>query len=212
MKTFITTVSVAVIVVLAGSCMPRPPKIAALPAAPKTFALRLHVFGAEAIDARSLFESVRRSNDQLEYVPYGGDGELLMGIDAIPGRCVEPTAYCEYRVGIRVKNGKGQVVYSQAHKISQTAASCSNLCRITLQKAASFAVEQAAISILKGANSDMSGSAASDEPAICKVGKGARLPSEDAEIRMAQVDALKRQGVLDESEFDCLRKALLDRL
>ncbi len=50
------------------------------------------------------------------------------------------------------------------------------------------------------------------EPAICTVAHGPHLPAEEAEKRAAQVEALKRLGVLDQDEYDCLRKAYLDRL
>ncbi len=49
-------------------------------------------------------------------------------------------------------------------------------------------------------------------PPICTVASGPRLPSEEAEKRAAQVEVLKRINVLDQDEYDCLRKAYLDRL
>ncbi len=53
---------------------------------------------------------------------------------------------------------------------------------------------------------------AGKEPILCAVGSGPRLPSDEAEKRVGQVEALKRMGVLDQQEFDCLRKAFLARL
>jgi hypothetical protein len=50
------------------------------------------------------------------------------------------------------------------------------------------------------------------EPPICVVGHGPKLAAEEAEKRAAQVEALKRLNVLDQEEYDCLRKAYLDRL
>jgi hypothetical protein len=50
------------------------------------------------------------------------------------------------------------------------------------------------------------------EPAICAVGHGNHLPSDEAERRAAQVEVLKRLDVLSQEEYDCLRKAYLDRL
>jgi hypothetical protein len=47
---------------------------------------------------------------------------------------------------------------------------------------------------------------------ICSVGEGPRLPAKEAEKRVAQVDALKRLGILTEAEFDCLSAAYLARL
>jgi hypothetical protein len=49
-------------------------------------------------------------------------------------------------------------------------------------------------------------------PPICTVATGPRLASEDAEKRAAQVEVLKRINVIDQDEYDCLRKAYLDRL
>jgi hypothetical protein len=49
-------------------------------------------------------------------------------------------------------------------------------------------------------------------PPMCTVGPGAHLPAQEAETRAAQVEALKRLNVLDQAEYDCLRKAYLDRL
>jgi hypothetical protein len=50
------------------------------------------------------------------------------------------------------------------------------------------------------------------EPAICVAAQGPHLPSEEAERRTAQVEVLKRIGILDHEEYDCLRKAYLSRL
>jgi len=50
------------------------------------------------------------------------------------------------------------------------------------------------------------------DPPICAVGHGAHLPSDEAEKRAAQVEVLKRINVLDQDEYDCLRKAYLERL
>jgi hypothetical protein len=50
------------------------------------------------------------------------------------------------------------------------------------------------------------------EPSICAAGHGPRLPSQEAEARAAQIEVLKRMGTLDEDEYDCLRKAYLERL
>lgn len=54
--------------------------------------------------------------------------------------------------------------------------------------------------------------AAKAEPTICAVGHGAHLPSDEAEKRAAQVEVLKRVGQIDQEEYDCLRKAYLERL
>ena len=49
-------------------------------------------------------------------------------------------------------------------------------------------------------------------PTMCVVGSGPHLPAEEAEKRAAQVEVLKRLSVLDQDEYDCLRKAYLARL
>lgn len=54
--------------------------------------------------------------------------------------------------------------------------------------------------------------ASKTEPAICSVGHGLHLESEEAERRAAQVEVLKRLSIIDQDEYDCLRKAYLDRL
>jgi hypothetical protein len=53
---------------------------------------------------------------------------------------------------------------------------------------------------------------AKPEPAICAIGHGLHLPSDEAERRAAQVEVLKRLNIIDQDEYDCLRKAYLDRL
>jgi hypothetical protein len=50
------------------------------------------------------------------------------------------------------------------------------------------------------------------EPSICAVAHGPHLATDEAEKRAAQVEVLKRISVLDQDEYDCLRKAYLDRL
>ncbi len=50
------------------------------------------------------------------------------------------------------------------------------------------------------------------DPKICSVGTGPKRPPEEAEKRVAQIDALKRLAVITEAEFDCLKTAYLARL
>lgn len=54
--------------------------------------------------------------------------------------------------------------------------------------------------------------AARADGSLCAVAKGPSLQAEEAERRAAQVEVLKRIGVLDEADYDCLRKAYLARL
>ena len=50
------------------------------------------------------------------------------------------------------------------------------------------------------------------EPPICTIAHGPQLKADEAERRAAQVEALHRMTVLAQDEYDCLRKAYLDRL
>ena len=47
---------------------------------------------------------------------------------------------------------------------------------------------------------------------ICGVARGNQLPADEVERRTGQVEVLKRLGILDSVEYDCLRKAYLERL
>jgi len=78
--------------------------------------------------------------------------------------------------------------------------------------AADAGVKETKLSTKKPATPPPAPVAAKPDPIICSVGAGPRLPSEEAEKRVGQVEALKRMGVLDQEEFDCLRKAFLARL
>jgi hypothetical protein len=202
------------------SCLAPAPKI---PHFPPRVALRIDVFGADAGSARSMFESVHRSNQGLSYVSSGGDGEILLGLDRDRARCVEPTAYCEYRVVLRIRNSAGAIVHSEQSSIGASAESCSRICDRALQRAATVAVSKAA-DLLKGESAGAveppvkepaptrSSRGKRKEPLVCAIASGTRLPSEEVEKRVAQADALRRQGILDQDEFDCLRKAFLSRL
>lgn len=53
---------------------------------------------------------------------------------------------------------------------------------------------------------------ATKDPAICSIARGPQLKADEAERRAAQVEALHRMTVLSQEEYDCLRKAYLDRL
>ncbi|MCC6748582.1 MAG: hypothetical protein IT371_13045 [Deltaproteobacteria bacterium] len=214
--------------VLCGCLLEPAPKIAALP--PAGLALRVDVFGAQAEDGRGMFDSVRQTNPRLRFVKEGGDGEILMGLDRDNAACVPPTAYCEYRVALRVRDATKKVVHFELTTVGASAESCAMICERALQKAAGLAVEKAA-KALKGeklappaaeeasASDDARGRAARRparaprrETGLCGIAVGGRLPSEDAEKRIAQVDALKRQGLLEPEELTCLRKTFLSRL
>jgi hypothetical protein len=53
--------------------------------------------------------------------------------------------------------------------------------------------------------------AAKDSP-LCSIARGPQLKADEAERRAAQVEVLHRIDVLSQDEYDCLRKAYLDRL
>jgi hypothetical protein len=231
------------------ACIESPPKIPAIPAS--GLALRVHVFGASATDARRTFQAVREKNPSFSVVNEGGDGEVLLGLDNDSPKCVPPTGLCSFRVSYRIKDKKGDVVAAQTTMIQASSDNCSNLCAKALNKVAVTVLEAAAGALGSGgslADADggtdrgESASTAEDasvidaspsakaslskkkpagraaaepakpDPEICGVGAGSRLPTEEAERRAAQVEALKRQNILDQAEYDCLRKAYLNRL
>lgn len=244
--------------IAAWACVEPPPKIAAIPAG--GLSIRLHVFGATAMDAKQTFDAAKQNNKNLHIVQQGGDGEVLVGLDNDSPKCVEPTALCSFKVVYRVKNANGEVVALGATTASANADRCSDLCARALNQVTVKVLEVASAALKGGgaaiadasvdppdatATSDEAGlaDASSDAapepttkpkpggkkkpkekepppepkkaepvPLLCTVGPGNRLKSEDAERRAAQVDALKRLGILEQAEYDCLRKAYLERL
>jgi hypothetical protein len=219
------------------ACFTPPPKIPSVPAT--GLALRLYVFGASAVDAQRTFAAVKVNNPTFALVNAGGNGEVLVGLENDSPRCVPPTAMCSYRVSYRIKDSSGAIVAAETTTVEATSDRCSDLCAQALNDVAVKLVDVAA-SRLAGAvvakdadarledagappvrATDAAPSArakrstkseARPEPPICSAGHGARLPTEEAERRAAQVAVLKRLGVVDPDEYDCLRKAYLDRL
>jgi hypothetical protein len=249
---------------LAVACVAPPPRIPAIP--PAGLAVRLHVFGASAKDARGVFEAVKEMNPSFSVVPSAGDGEILVGLDQTTTTCVEPTAVCEFRVSYRIKDASGAVIHSATEDIVASANSCSRICDEALIATVTKVVGEAA-TYLKGnpppapptaiepvaaaeVDADAGTTAAADAgsdaappskiaaaskdkdkdkdkvveppppppapappaPVMCGVGAGNKLPADDAELRIGQVEALNRIGVLEEAEFDCLKTAYLTRL
>jgi hypothetical protein len=240
MKRPILTCAAALLLTLgAYACIEPPPKIAAVPAS--GFALRLHVFGASAVEAQRTFAAVKQNNPSFALVDEGGDGEVLVGLENDSPHCVAPTAMCSYRVSYRITDNDGVVLAAKTTTVDATSDSCSDLCAQALNHVAVKIVE-IAVSELHGEGAEAPADAPVDsgsiakarpdggllaaggakkgktdgtrnvEPAICSAGHGPRLPSEEAEMRAAQVEVLKRLGTLDQGEYDCLRKAYLDRL
>jgi hypothetical protein len=221
----------------AAACIEPPPVIPSIPAS--GLKLRVFAFGYFAENAVSTFDSVTQNNPSFAVVQQGGDGEVLIGLEQDTPSCVEPTALCSLRVSYRVKNPQGVVVKADSELVSANSDRCMNICERALTSAIGRIVDKAAVALKSGAaapaaeptpepsaEADAGGSkgkkgAAAPPPApkaskleagICSVGTGPRLPSEEAERRVGQVEALKRLGVIDNEEFECLRKAYLARL
>lgn len=238
-RTSFLLVPLAGIVIYA--CVEAPPKISAIP--PGGLALKVHVFGASAQDARRAFEAAKQNNQSFSVVNEGGDGDVVVGLENDSPKCVQPTALCSYRVVFRVRNYKGEVVSTSSTTVSATSDHCADLCTKALNNMVVKVVETAANSLKNGpAPADDSqgedGGADAEPPdaapipitrgkkpppkkvepppkptpTMCTVASGPRLASEEAEKRAGQVEVLKRINVIDQDEYDCLRKAYLDRL
>ncbi len=223
------------------ACVEPPPKIAAIP--PTGLALRVHVFGASAAEARRSIEAVKENNKTFSVVKEGGDGEVLLGLENDSPKCVAPTAICSYKIAVRIRDNESKVVHASTTTVTASSDRCSDLCAKALVDVAVKVVEIASAALKDDAVAEASVEDAAEpveagptetgpvakaggkktkpepkaepakpEPIMCAVGHGARLPTEDAERRAAQVEALKRLSVLDQDEYDCLRKAYLDRL
>jgi hypothetical protein len=218
----------------AHACIEPPPKIPSVPAS--GLALRLYVFGASAVDAQRTFAAVKQNNPSFKLVGAGGNGEVLVGLENDSPHCVAPTALCSYRVSYRIRDNSGAVLSAKTTTIEATSDRCSDLCAQALNNLAVTIVDLAASQLAGAPAAKESEPQAEDagappssstsrpkktlkgestsrpEPSICSAGHGPRLPSEEAERRAAQVEVLKRLGVVDQDEYDCLRKAYLERL
>lgn len=219
-----------------AACVEPPPKIAAIP--PSGMSLRVYAFGASAQEARNAFEAARQTNKSLRIVNDGGDGEVLVGLENDSPKCVAPTALCSFKVAYRIRDNEGKVVHMETTTVTASAERCADLCEKALNSMVVKVIEAAAAALKPGEGDPDAGDdpqvAATDpgdatadkppakkaatkpasggEPAICVVAHGPNLPPDEAEKRAAQVEALKRLEVLDQQEYDCLRKAYLDRL
>jgi len=222
------------------ACVEPPPKIAAIP--PTGLTLRVHVFGASASEARRAIGSVKENNQTFSLVKEGGDGEVVLGLENDSPKCVAPTAICSFKIAVRIKDREGKVVHTSSAVVNASSDRCADLCEKALVDVAVKVVELASASLRGGEvdaghaeDAEVEASAVSEggppekkhgkkpkpdpkpeaqkaEPTMCSVGHGQRLPTEEAEKRAAQVEALKRLSVLEQDEYDCLRKAYLDRL
>lgn len=224
---------------IASACVEPPPKIESIP--PSGLSLRVHVFGASAEEARRAFKAARQNNKNFSLVQEGGDGEVLVGLENDSPKCVAPTALCSYKVAFRIRDNAGKIVHSEVTAATANAERCADLCE-RARTALVVKVIEAAVVALKASGAEAAhepaegeereadagdataspakkaamapdaSAPAKGEPAICAVGRGPQLAAEEAERRAAQVEVLKRIAVLDQDEYDCLRKAYLDRL
>ncbi|MBS2011656.1 MAG: hypothetical protein JST00_01985 [Deltaproteobacteria bacterium] len=255
--------AVAVSIVVAAplatflACVEPPPKIASIPSG--GLALRVHVFGADAKEARGYFDAAKQNNRGFTVVQEGGDGDVVVGLENDSPKCVAPTALCSYKVSYRVRDRKGETLQTTTTTVSATSDKCADLCSKALVQITTKVIDAAASLLVSagsvshegglegeggaasttiaddaaaptasaepesspkpgakkkpGAKADPKGTDASRaEPVMCVVGHGGRLPTDEAERRTAQVEALKRINVLEQAEYDCLRKAYLNRL
>lgn len=236
------------------ACVDPPPKIASIP--PSGLALRVHVFGADAQEAKQYFVQAKANNKGFSVVSEGGDGEVVVGLEHDSPKCVQPTSLCSYRISFRVKNAAGAVKLLTTTQVAASSDRCTDLCSKALVNVATKVIDLAAGALASSAPApaeeagvDTEDGSAGDagppdaeptaptpptkpggkkkppakpeppkpeparpDPVMCAVGQGGRLPTDEAERRAAQVEALKRLNVLEQAEYDCLRKAYLNRL
>lgn len=194
-----------------AACVEPPPKIAAIPAG--GLSLRVYVFGASADDAKRTFAAAHRNNDGFHLVDDAGDADLVVGLENDSPACVAPTAFCSFRVAYRVRDKEGSVIDEGGSTMSATASSCTNVCAIALRNVATKLIETAAVALgAPAVEEETTANAKTKRSAFCALASGARLPSNEAEKRTLQVETLKRLNLLAPREYDCLRKAYLERL
>ena len=137
--------------------------------------------------------------------------------------CAPPTGLCSFKVSYRVKNNGGETIVSNTTTITSQSDHCANLCVAAINNVVVKVIEDAASAVsgaASGSGEDAGaakGGAKAKAPAkaasgLCSIASGPRLPAEEAEARAAQVEVLKRLNLLEQSEYDCLRKAYLGRL
>jgi len=214
----------ALTLALASGCLEPPPKITTLP--PGGLSVRVHIFGAAANEVNQAFLAVNKNNPTFHMVNDGGDGDVLLGLENDSPMCVPPTGLCSFKVSYRVRDKAGEQVLSNTTSINAQGDQCAELCARAVNNVVVKVIEDAATALTAGPPpADDAGASktapskgkpaagkAAAAPAICGIAVGPRLPSEEAEARTAQVEVLKRVGVIDQAEYDCLRKAYLSRL
>jgi hypothetical protein len=185
--------------------------------------LRVHVFGSSATDVNEAFLLVNKNTPAFRVVNEGGDGDVLVGLENDSPMCVPPTGLCSFKVGYRVRNNAGDTLVNQLTTVTAQSDHCASLCTQAINNVVVKVVGDAVAAITgpapapaedagKGAPGKGKAVVKAPTPAICAIAAGPRLASGEAEARAAQVEVLKRIGVLDQAEYDCLRKAYLGRL
>jgi len=181
--------------------------------------LRVHIFGSSAADVNDAFIAAHKNTPAFHVVNEGGDGDVLVGLENDSPLCVPPTGLCSFKVGYRVRNNQGEAVASTTTTITAQSDHCGGLCAQAINNVVVRVLQEAAAGLAGGPTEDSAGTkgakghaAPKASPAICSIAAGPHLQSEDAEARAAQVEVLKRLGILEPSEYDCLRKAYLSRL
>jgi hypothetical protein len=202
----------------AYACVPPPPKVNNLP--PAGLSVRVHIFGASASEVNDAFNAAHKNTPTFHIVNQGGDGDVLLGLENDSPMCVPPTGLCSFKVSYRVRNNSGETLASANSTITAESDHCSNLCTQAINNVVVKVIEDAATAISAGTSDEAAAArlgpkphaSSKAPPAICAIGAGPHLPTEEAEARAAQVEVLKRIGLLEPSEYDCLRKAYLGRL
>jgi hypothetical protein len=201
------------------SCVEVPPKITSLP--PGGLSVRVHIFGAAANEVNQAFQAANNNNPSFHVVVDGGEGDIVVGLENDSPMCVPPTGLCSFKVSYRVRDKAGEAVASNTTSINAQGDHCEDLCAKAVNNVVVKLIEEAATALAAGppppddagaAKGAKGKPAAKAAPALCGIATGPRLPSEEAEARAAQVEVLKRVGVIDQTEYDCLRKAYLSRL
>jgi hypothetical protein len=200
------------------ACVAPPPRVAAVSAA--GLSLRVHVFGASATEVNDAFVAANKTTPNFHVVHDGGDGDLVLGVENDSPMCVPPTGLCSFKISYRVLSNGGEALTANTTTITAQSDRCANLCTQAINNVVVKVIEDAATALAGVASDDTGGPkpppkphpTGSKAPPICAVASGPHLPTEDAEARAGQVEVLKRLGLLDQSEYDCLRKAYLGRL
>jgi hypothetical protein len=179
----------------------------------------VHVFGASATEVNDAFIAAQKTTPSFHVLHDGGDGDVIVGLENDSPMCVPPTGLCSFKVSYRVRNNNGDALVSNTTTITAQSDRCADLCSQAINNVVVKVIDDAAAAMVTPPADDAGAkpapkahSPSKAPPAICAIANGPRLPAGDAEARAAQVEVLKRLGLLDQSEYDCLRKAYLSRL